>query len=164
MPETASLENRRLLNPAFTGLLIARAAAGHWKEAHSGLPFIYSYLVLPLVLHPETRERIPNSIATRLLTWIERNGDVISTVPRRLRELSAATREGLFVASTTGITAIGNSGSIEPTTEDRAILKFEKQLTSNEMADCFKKSNFLGRWLAMSGTMPTVLSAIGIKL
>ena len=79
-----SLEERRLLNPAYCGLLVAAAAVGHEREVHRGLPYIYAYLVLPLVLHPETRERLPNSVATKLVTWTERNSELVAGIPRRM--------------------------------------------------------------------------------
>jgi hypothetical protein len=159
-----SIEDRRLLNPAFAGLLVLRASQGFWKECHVGLPFIYAYLVLPLVLHPETRERLPHAIVTKLLSWAERNGDLVSLLPRRVGELAPATREGLFAISTTGLARLGAGGQLEPVLEQKQLVDFEKSSGSSEVSDSMKKANFVGRWFAISGTVPTVLTALGVRL
>jgi hypothetical protein len=164
MGRIASLEGRRLLNPAFTGIVLLRAAQGYSKESEADFPFIYSYLVLPLVLHPETRERLPQSIVTKLLAWTERNGDLVAQLPRRVTELANATRQGLFAVSTTGLATLGASGQIKPVLSQKTQSAFERLLGSAEVIDCLKKANFVGRWLATAGTAPTVLTALGVRL
>jgi hypothetical protein len=131
-----SLEGRRLLNPAFTGVLLLRAAQGFVKEAESDLPFIYSYLVLPLVLHPETRERLPQAIVTRLATWAERNGDLVTILPRRVGELAQATREGIFAISTNGLVTLGGKGELRPAITQKIQVAFERQIGSAEVIEC----------------------------
>jgi hypothetical protein len=159
-----SLEDRRLLNPAFTGVLLVRASQSFWKQAQAGLPYVYAHLVLPLVLHPETRERLPHAIVTKLVTWSERNGELLAPLPRRTNEFTPATREGLFVATSTGLARLGPSAEIEPLIPERLLIAFERQVASLEVAECVKKANFLGRWFAASGTVPTILTALGVRL
>jgi hypothetical protein len=160
----ATLEERRVLNPAFSGALIARAAMGYSGEASEGLPFIYAYLILPFVLHEETRLRLPNAIVTRLITWTERNADLVAYFPRRLNDLSPATREGLLLITTTDVASVGTRGCIIVNAASRVLTKLEKTTKSNEVADCMKRAHFVGRWLATSGTIPTVLSSLGVRL
>jgi hypothetical protein len=164
MDTSASLEDRRLLNPAFAGLLVVRASQGFSKQSGGGLPFVYAYLVLPLVLHSETRERLPHAIVTKLLSWAERNGDLVALLPRRVVELGPATREGLFVVLTAGLSNLGLVGQIEPAIDEKSLIGFERNSTSAEVAECVKKAYFVGRWLATSGTVPTVLTALGVRL
>ena len=109
MSDDRSLEARRLLNPAFCGALISAAAAAYEKEANTGMPYLYVFLVLPIVLHPDTRERLPRSAATRLVTWTERNGEVIAQVPKRMADLAPASRSGLLFASTCGAVRFGTA-------------------------------------------------------
>lgn len=159
-----SLENRRLLNPAFSGLLIVRAVQGFCREAKSAFPYIYSYLILPFVLHPETRERLPHAVVTRLPSWIERNSEVTTLFPRRVGDLAPATREALFLTATTGLITLEGSTGLTPTTTDRLLLKFEKESSSAEVASCVHKAHFVGRWLASSGTTSTVLTVLGVQI
>lgn len=159
-----SLENRRLLNPAFSGALIVRAVQGYCREAKSAFPYIYSYLVLPFVLHPETRDRLPQAIVTRLPSWTERNSEVTVLFPRRVAELAPATREAIFLTATTGLITLGRSAELTSAITDRLLVNFETQGASAEVASCVHKAYFVGRWLATSGTSSTVLTVLGVQL
>ncbi len=159
-----SLENRRLLNPAFAGGLVIRASHGYRREARIGLPYIYAYLVLPLVLHPETRERLPSAVVTRLPTWAERNGDLPPLITKHAGDLASATRDGIFLVTSTGLAGLDDGGRIVPELSERALLNFENASPSAEVRACFHKAYFVGRWLATSGTAATVMTVLGVKL
>ena len=129
------------------------------------MPHLYSYLVPPLVLHPETRDRLPTAITTKLIPWAERNGDVLAGFPRRLADLSPATREALFVLATSSLVGLETAGNITPSTGSlKPLQSYEKQAGSIEVVECLRKSYFIGRWLSISGTMATVLSILGVAL
>jgi hypothetical protein len=164
MSSEISLENRRLLNPAFAGLVLIRAINGFFREAKIGFPYIYSYLILPLVLHPETRERLPQAIVTRLPSWAERNSELTALLPRRVADLAPATREALFLATTTGLITLGKSAELMSTVTEKVLTGFEKNSSSGEVGACLHKANFVGRWLATSGTSATVLTVLGVQI
>jgi hypothetical protein len=164
MAANISLENRRLLNPAFAGLVLIRAVNGFNRETKSGFPYIYSYLVLPLVLHPETRERLPQAITTRLPSWAERNSEITALLPRRVADLAPATREALFLAATTQLITLGASAEITSAVAEKTLSNFEKNSASTEVEACLNKANFVGRWLATSGTSATVLTVLGVQI
>ena|SRR5665213_978873 len=164
MASEISLENRRLLNPAFAGLVLIRAINGFFRETKNGFPYIYSYLILPLVLHPETRERLPQAVVTRLPSWAERNGDITALLPRRVADFAPATREALFLSTTTGLIRLGKAAELTSSVTDKALLNFEKNSVSEEVATCLHKANFVGRWLATSGTSTTVLTVLGVQI
>lgn len=159
-----NLEGRRLLNPAFCAALLARAAAGYQKDAEAPFPFLYAYLVLPLVLHPETREQLPNSVATRMITWVERNAGLMTQYPRRVADLAPASREGLKFGSMTGLLDFSDSGAIVAGFATKELAAYEKSSGSSEVAECLKKSTFVGRWLVDAGTVPTVLVSLGVRI
>lgn len=159
-----TMEERRLLNPAFSGVLIARAVAGYQSESQKGLPFLYSYLILPLVLHSETRNRLPSTVVTRLINWTERNTELTTHFSRRMADLALATKEGLLLITTTGLAHIVDEARIVLVATDKTFANFEKATPSDEVSSCCKKAHFVGRWLASSGTAPTVLTALGVRL
>jgi hypothetical protein len=164
MASEESLEGRRLLNPAFVGALLVRAAQGFQREAQDGLPYIYAYLILPLVLHPETRERLPNAVVTRLPTWAERNGDLAALISRRVGDFATATKEGLFLVASAGLARISEQGRILALIKEKSLLDFEKSSSSEEVSACFHKAHFVGRWLATSGTAATVIAVLGVEI
>jgi len=159
-----SLEERRLLNPAFVGTLLMRAAFGHSKGSKRALPYVYSYLVPPLLLHRETRERLPSSVATTLISWAERNGDLLAPLPRRIAELAPSTREALLLMTSHGMANLAESSGVLPAVAEETIVDFEKKTSSTEVSDCLRRAYFVGRWLSVAGTIPTVLTALGVRL
>ena len=86
-------EEVSLLNPAFTSTGLWSAARGYLKTDGSGrsdaLPFTLAFLVLPLVLHRQTRESLPTSTRTSVAVWASDNPLAPS---RRRTERSSATK------------------------------------------------------------------------
>ena len=161
--EVDSAEVLRLLNPAFSGSVISNAAAGFLELTREGLPFPYCYIILPLVLHAETRSRLPTTMATKLVTWSERNGDLVSGLGDRVMELRPYTSKGILAATTGGLATLSPHGSLIPAAT-RAISAFSRQSGSPEVVEIFKKAAFAGKWIAAAGTPATVLTALGVQL
>lgn len=87
-PEVASL-----LNPAFCGLLIYSAIDGFTGQDRPGMPFEFTFLVVPLVLHGPTRELFPKSVATPFHTWVNTNPLLRIGLADRVRACVPITRE-----------------------------------------------------------------------
>jgi len=62
-----SHEERALLNPGFCANLLWQAARGCAAVGNGALSFEESFLVLPFVLHRETREMLPRDTRT---SWL----------------------------------------------------------------------------------------------
>jgi hypothetical protein len=99
-----------------------------------------------------------------LPTWAERNGDLTSLISKRTGDFAPATKDAIFLITTTGLASLDEGGRIVPQLAERPLLSFEKNSTSPEVSACFHKANFVGRWLATSGTAPTVMTVLGVKL
>jgi hypothetical protein len=112
----------------------------------------------------ETRERLPNSVVTKLIPWAERNNDLLMPFARRVTELAPAARDGVFVLATTKLVKLGEAGQLAAVGSPKAFISYEKRTTSTEVAVCLSKSCFVGRWLASAGTPATVLGALGVQL
>jgi hypothetical protein len=160
---TDGAEVLRLLNPAFTGLVITSAASGFSELAKEGLPFAYCYLVLPLVLHAETRTRLPVTMATKLVTWTERNGDLVARFGDRVMELRPYTSKGILAATTGGLASMSLEAALFPTAP-KAVADFSRQSGSPEVVEILKRAAFTGKWFAAAGTPATVLTALGVQL
>ncbi|MCH8616689.1 DUF6521 family protein [Sphingomonas sp. SM33] len=158
----AGRERIRLLNPAFTGATIARATEGYVEVTGSGLPFAYAYLIAPFVLHSETRSKLPGSLATRLLPWTEKFGEVIATFPQRVAELSPYSSKGILLATLGGLAELSGDASLfaKP---NASLKRYTGQSGSTEVENILKKSHFVGKWLAAAGTPATVFTALGVR-
>ena len=73
-----------LLNPAFLGAIIWRGVGSYAATASVGMPFEFSPLVFPLVLHPATRAILPD-IRTTFPTWLQDHREVLVELPDRIR-------------------------------------------------------------------------------
>ena len=69
-------EVRNLFNPAFCGVVLARAIEGHEAECGLGLQYSLTHLVLPLSLHRSTREVLAKGNRSHLLKVLGRGDDL----------------------------------------------------------------------------------------
>lgn len=150
-----------LLNPAFGGMILRKAVDGYYKVADQGMPFELTVLPLSLVLHQDTRERLP-TISTTMQGWLQDNRDLMIGFAKRTRELVPFMRESLIFSTVRRTLELDSTGAIVPgTVKLRGVTTYPKK--SDEIAQIFSKSEFLGRWLAVAGSSTTVYAMLGIK-
>ena len=159
---TRSQEERALLNPSFLSLLFWHAATGHMAEGNVGLPFSTSFLVLPIVLHGETRESLPKIVTTSLPVWLNDNQLVRARVAERARTLVPYTKEALVFG---GVRCLLKLSAEAVSAERSWKLKVTGAFvgSSDEVRSCAKRAHFLGRWFARSGSPATVMALLGVR-
>ena len=121
-----------------------------------------SFLVLPFVLHLETRESLPRNIATSLPTWLAEHPIVRTRLGERAATLRSFTREALVFGGSQGLLRLSHDGvRANPDMKKRvnAVLK----LTSDEVRECAKRAEFLGRWLEKTGSTETAMALLGVR-
>lgn len=151
-----------LLNPAFLGILLHKAVKGFKRESDTGMPFELISLVLPFVLHPATRNRLPTKITTTLPTWLQLNRDVLLGLPGRARALLPFTRETLSFLVERGVLIFNDDGRIDMGANKPTNVT-QYQASTKEIAACCKRAEFVGRWLATAGSATTVFILLGIR-
>lgn len=161
--EERAIEERALLNPSFCGVLLWHASAGYRAmTSGSPLPLELSFLVLPLVLHRETREALPKGVTTSLAVWLEENALTRARFPERARSLVPFTREALLLGGAHGMLLVSPSGVVEGGDWKKKI-SAELKAASDEVRSCAKRSEFVGRWFAAAGTPATVMALWGVR-
>lgn len=158
-----TLEERRLLNPAFCAQLVWRAARGHVGVGNSALSLEEAFLVLPMVLHGEIRQSLPRDTRTSLAVWLETKPLARRWITAGARRLVPFTKEALMFGGMHGYIELVGS-------QVRAVeaqwAKLEMRLTnqaSDEVRECAKRAEFVGKWLAQTGSAPTVLALLGVR-
>mgnify|MGYP000877278204 CR=1 FL=1 len=157
-----TLEERRLLNPAFCAQLLWRAARGHASVNDQPLALEESFLVLPFVLPAQVREALPRDTRTSLPIWLETEPLARGQVVTRARTLVPFTREALLFAGTRGMLTIQATKIYA----DARWAKIESRImssASDEVRECLKRAEFIGKWFALAGTAPTVLAFLGAR-
>ena len=155
-------EERALLAPSFSAMLLWNAASAHYTVSSHGLSFDAAFLVLPIVLHRETREALPKSVATSLAVWLDEHPLVRPRIPDRARALVPFTKEGITFGGVHGLMSIAGSEVIAITDWKRQIATGLKE-TSDEVRACAKRAEFVGRWFAKAGSGQTVMALMGVR-
>lgn len=157
-----SIEERNLLNPGFCAMLLWYAAQGYSSERPLPMPIEVSFLVLPFVLHKDTRESLPKSIRASLPTWLAEHPIVRTRLGERASTLVAFTKEALIFGGSHGLLALAQDG-VRANANMRKRVNAALKATSDEVRDCVKRAGFLGRWLAKAGDSETVMTLLGVR-
>lgn len=152
-------EVAHLLNPAFCGRILYTTIDTHSKTADKALPLPLIYLILPLILHRATRERI--SSRTRLLLWVQTNSQFLMDFPKRVRDLVPITNEAMELLLLSGKIELTSNGDLEIVKTAKSLSK--TKFTDDEVRACLTKGEHVGKWLAKSGTVETIYIILGVR-
>lgn len=155
-------EERALLNPAFCGMLLWQASGGYATIANTGLAVEAAFLVLPLVLHRETREALPAAITTSLAVWLDQHPLIRARFPQRAQTLVPFSQEALLFGGLHGLLLFAN-GFVTPEAARRKVVNAVLKTGTDEVRACAKKAEFIGRWFAKAGTPATIMALMGVK-
>lgn len=154
-----SREIAYLLNPAFCGRLLYTAVKEYERKAKHPFPFPLIYLILPLVLHKQTRTRINSR--TQFLRWIQANPHLLIGFARRTKELVVITNEALEFLLQTNMIHLTNDGELSITTGKKAFNK--THFVDSEISDCITKTEHVARWFANTGKIETIYISLGVR-
>jgi hypothetical protein len=161
--QARSAEERNLLNPSFCSVLLWYAARGFNSQSEDeGLPFEVAFLVLPMVLHRETRESLPKSLKTSIPVWLDLNPLARSHITDRARALVPFTKEAMNFGGIYGMLRFLKRDLFGLPEWKR---KIEGILSdcSEEVRECTKRAEFVGKWFAKTGNAPTTLALFGVR-
>jgi ABC-three component (ABC-3C) system Middle Component 3 len=103
--EERPIEVANLLNPAFCGHVIYGCAEAHESEADKPMPYALAFLVLPLVLHSETRSTMKAN-TRHFEVWLSVNPEIKVGLATRARSLVPFARETLGFLQRSGTLTI----------------------------------------------------------
>lgn len=153
-------ETKYLLNPAFCSRLLYAAIFEYESKSGRPMPFPLIYLILPLVLHKRTREKI-NSV-TKLLNWTQANQELLLGFPARAKGLVEITNESIEFLLCSGIAQLTDTGEIIRTPRKRKLS--EADYLNEEIKQCIWKSKHVARWFIGAGTTENVYACLGVRL
>lgn len=154
------LEQARLLNPAFLGTLLWSCARAYTTTAKQPQPYALSFLAVPVVLHKSTRESLPTSTRTSLVSWVGENPRAVVGFAERAGSLVPLVKEAVLFASNGGLLQIRESRVVAEA-RPRSMARCERE-ASDEVKACIRKAEFLGKWFALSGDYTTVMALWGV--
>lgn len=158
-------EEANLLNPAFCCVILTSAVVGYMDIDKAGMPYLLSFIVLPIVLHKETRELLPRTIRTSMGTWLQENMSVRILFAERAISLKPYTHEAIMFALFHGWLSINAKGKLQSTKNDTDVNRFLRKLDdgTGEVRDCIQRGRFVGKWFASAGSLQTVMTLWGVR-
>ena len=154
------LEIANLLNPAFTSLLLFDAASAYKQASSEGIPYPLAFLVLPIVLHKNTREKLPYSKSTRMHMWLQTYSEVRVGFSGRVKRLKPFTQEGLLFGIQQQILRFTEAGGIVSTSSRYSRYSFTQD---TEPYACRQKAKLVGRWFSSTGSVKNIFLMWGIR-
>jgi hypothetical protein len=149
-----------LLNPAFCAIILYISIFEYAKKDGKGMPFPLLYLILPIILHQDTRNKVNSK--TNMAVWLQRNSDASVTFPERARNLVVFTNEAIeFLLLQKIVVVIGSKLAIS---QNLPRTKIDRIAQSDlEMQECFKKAEHVGRWFYDMHSGESIYAAWGVK-
>lgn len=156
-----SEEEANLFNPAFLSMLCHEAIKSYNDESRGDSPYILPFLIIPLILHKETRIRLPTTIRTQFITWCvnEKNSALKIGYDKRATAFVPYVKEAIMYSFHAGIIQFSKEGNIQI----KSKLQSSKKELSEEVQECIKKAAFCGKWFAKSGDINTIMLFLGVR-
>ncbi|MEU7839244.1 three component ABC system middle component [Nonomuraea sp. NPDC049129] len=146
-----------MLNPALLAAVLSTSAQGYQRESETGVPWMLSFVVAPMVLHRATRNALPGTTTTHLATWLSRNPVLRAGFPLRAQGLVQPVREGIRFGLAHNILRFeGTRLLAEPRRRPRGFR------SPQDLEEMMRKANFVGRWLAKTDSPTTVFALLGV--
>jgi Family of unknown function (DUF6521) len=155
-----SPEVANLLNPAFCGHVLYTAVASYADNAKKPMPYVLSFVILPLVLHHATCITIEGR-TSQLQLWLAEHPEVKVRLAERARQLVPFAREASEFLLQTETLRLDATGGLEIGAPLRRMRRSIPNPEQNE--ECLKKAKILGRWLSTAGSAATIYASLGVK-
>lgn len=154
--EQRSAVSAAMINPALVALVIAISANRYEHEIGMAMPWELSFLVVPMALHSETRQVLPNRISSHMPKWVNDNPVITAGLGSRAKSLSPYVREGIrWGVRTSALTFEG------PLLHGQVLGRFSRHDT-NDLRAIAAAARFLGRWFSSVNSTATVFALLGV--
>jgi hypothetical protein len=136
-----------LFNAVFTSELLVNATWSKAQAGGSGLDWPAAFLILPLTLHPPTRDSLPRQRRITLARWAVKQADLLADMENRVVNMAQPTRRAIRHGLRTGRLGIDGSTLVA--------LKRPKAPTSDwpdELKLSVRAARLCGEWFNVTET------------
>ncbi|WP_337043675.1 three component ABC system middle component [Emticicia sp. 17c] len=144
-----------LFNPAFCGEVLRVAISNYNKNSSTNFPFAFSFIILPILLHEETRNKMPKTTKTYLFVWVEENDNLFFDFAIRARSMVKYTKEAISFLLMYEKININEDGEIIANDKRNTPIVSEDYAEYNNI---LKKAEMLGKWLAVTKNVKSIYS------
>lgn len=152
-------EIRNLFNPAFCGLLLARAIDEHQIESETAMPYSLSLLILPLCLHKNTRSTLAQSNRSHFLKVVEDAPQILIDFSDRASSMLPFCQEGFSILANSGCLVVNDKGGLSINANT-----IKKRINgTDENRECQLVAKYLGRQFARISDRATIYASLGVR-
>ncbi|MBL4746985.1 MAG: hypothetical protein JKY08_11555 [Flavobacteriaceae bacterium] len=154
-------EINNLLNPAFCGAVYVAMVDGYNSKSESNIPIYLPYVLMPIILHKDSRNTIPSTAITKFHSWIQSKEQVKIGLHKRVKSLEPFISEAMLFLSGQGLLMIDDLGAIELTSKTK-INKIIKN--SESISEYIRKAKTLGTICGNTHSDSTILALLGLQI
>lgn len=160
-PIDRPIEVLNLFNPAFCSMILGEAVASYFEKTNAGMPFSLVFLIMPVVLHAETRKSLPRSVRTKFHAWTRDHPEVLVGFAQRARSLNRITREAIMFGIKHGTLELSGNHIISKKKSWKAASP-ETQLP-DAVSAVQRAARLVGRWYALERNPVNVYLVWGVR-
>ena len=147
-----------MLNPALVAAILAAATEEYLRLSKKPMPAPYVFLIVPIVLHRDTRESLPSSNRSHWSTWAANNPLLMVGFPLRALAMRENVREGLRFALRCGALEIDENGALSGKLADNA-----RPAPRGDVRALIAAAGRVGRWLTKLDQPATAFAILGVR-
>ncbi|EGR1391767.1 hypothetical protein ACCF70_000683 [Vibrio parahaemolyticus] len=154
-------EVTELLNPAFCALVYASIVEGYNSTSKSKIPIYMPYILMPIVLHKDSRRVIPTSTRSKFHIWLQNEPQITIGLTDRINSIESHVSKGSML--------LNSHGFISMDDESRIFLKRKQHLKnmieqSEFISEYTNSAKRLGSICGRFNSESTALALLGVKL
>lgn len=148
-----------LLNPAFCGRILYNTIKVYNEESNRPLPLPLIYLILPLILHKQTRLQINSR--TQLLVWLQRNPEMLIGFSERAKSMISITNEAIELLLQSSMVKLTNNAELAISQTLRPLSK--TKYSNTEVKESINKGEHVAKWFVQAGKTETIFVSLGVR-
>lgn len=156
-PPARAPEAVALFNVVLTSELLVNACWAKAQDGPTGLSWPSAFLILPLTLHPATRESLPRDRRITLARWAVQHHDLLADMEFRVGNMAVPTKRAIRHGLRTGRLGLDGTNLVALARPKSPTLSWPTELRSS-----VKAARFCGQWFnALETHMAFELLGIG---
>ncbi|GAA1119298.1 three component ABC system middle component [Citricoccus alkalitolerans] len=140
-PVARAPEAMALFNTVLTTELLVNACWAKAQNGTTGLAWPAAYLILPLTLHPQTRDSLPRDRRITLARWAVRNHDLLADMEFRVANMALPTKRAIRHGLRSKRLGLDGTNLVALARPKNATSKWP-----TELSDSVKAARFCGQW------------------
>jgi hypothetical protein len=148
-----------MLNPALIASVLVIAIQEYSERRKDPLLAAHAFLIVPLVLHRDTRERLPARSNTHWSKWVSDNPVLVAGFSARALALRGHVREGLRFGFRCGALSLDAGGLVLGQTS----ATIPSRTAEGDIRDLLTGAQRVGRWLTKLELPTTAFALLGMR-